>query len=129
MKMIVMINKVASTSTASMATIAPAISSPRLFEPSDATTGSREPVVDMISLISPGSVTSIVLTVGRGGVCLPLPVIVAMLVGTGVGSFVEYGAFVVENWKVVVVSIEDKVMLGVIGTVLMLNVETDEGHG
>ena len=129
MKMIVMINKVASTSTASMATIAPAINSPRLFEPPDTTTGSREPVVDMISLISPRSVTSILLTVGRGGVCSPLPVIVAMLVGIGVGSFMEYGAFVVVNRETVVVSIEDEVMLGVIETVLMLNVETDEGHG
>ena len=89
MKMIVMITKVASTSTASMATIAPAINSPRLFEPPDTTTGSRETVVDIIiSLISPGSVASIALTVGRSGVCSPL-------LGVKVGLFVGYGALVV----------------------------------
>ena len=97
MKTMVMTNKVASTNTARMATIAPATNSPRLlFETSDIPTISREPVVDVISLMSPGSVASMMSAVGRGAVvCSPfIPVTVAILLGIGVGSFVGRGACV-----------------------------------
>ena len=140
MKTIVMISKVASTSTARIATIVPATNSPRLFE-SDASIGSRGPVVGVLprSLISAGSVAS---TVGKAGDCSPLPVTIAMLLGVGVGSFVGCGAcvVVVNRETVVIANIEGKVLLGVIETVLMLLVglgsevrmlfvERDEGQG
>lgn len=98
MKTIVMTNNVASTNTARMATIAPATNSPRLlFETSETSTKSMEPVVDVISLISPRSVASMMSTVGRGAVvCSPfIPVTVMILLGIGVGSFVGRGVCVV----------------------------------
>ena len=143
MKTIVMTSKVASTSTARMATIAPATNSPRLlFETSDTPTKSWEPVVaiDVISSMSPGSVASMMSTVARGGpVCLPfVPVTVAMLLGVGVGSFVGLRAClvvvvvpVVNCWEtVVVVNIEDVVVLGVMKDAPIFIVEeSEEEHG
>lgn len=136
MKTIVMINKVASTSTASMATIAPATNSPRLFESSDTPIGSRGSVIGVSSrsLISAGSVASIVLTVGKAGVG---PVAIAMLLGVGVGSFVGRGACVVlVNWEIVAnVNIEDEVTLPmlIVGVgseeALMVGMKREEGHG
>jgi hypothetical protein len=94
--------------------------------------------------MSSGSVASMMSTVGRGGlVCPPLSVIVAMLLGTGVGSFVGRGAciivaiavVVVVNCRetVVVVNIEDIiVVLGVIVEIVLVPIlvaERDEGHG
>ncbi len=79
-------------------------------------------------------------TVGRGGVCSPLSVIVAaMLLGIGVGSFVGCGVFCVvvvvvvgvncRETVVVVNNMEDEVMLGVMEVVPMLIIEREEGHG
>ena len=119
MKTIVIINKVASTSTARMATIVPATSSPKLLE-SDTTIGNRGPVVRISPMISSGPVVGVI---GRGGGRTPLPV--AMLVGVGSGLFV--------GCDVCIRGETDKVTLGemVVGRgseLLMLSEERDGGH-
>ena len=145
--MTVMINKVASTNTASMATIVPATSSPRLAESSDTSIiGSRGPVVRVLpipsSLISPGSVVSVRVTLGGidpGGPLLPAVLAMLTLVGVSVGSFVGRGASIVVNCEKVVVNTEGEVMVGLIDAALALTVgvgdkvlipdeEKDEGH-
>ena len=119
MKTMVIINKTANTSTARKATIAPATSSPRLFD-SDTSIGRRGSVVTVSAMLSSGPIGS---TVGRGEMRIPLSI--PMLLGIGrSGSFVGRGACVVSGETVVIV-IEDKVMLGEIEPALTLTVGLD----